>query len=226
LKQTIRCVLFDVDGTLVDTWRLYIEAYIRTFEPHFERRVTLPELIDMRPTSEIRMLHRLLGAQAPETHQRFLRHYRSLHSSLFGGVYAGVEAMLANLRQHQLGLGIVTGKSRGAWEITRQAVDLGCFDVAVYDDDVQEEKPAPEGILLALERLSLTADEVVYIGDSPKDALAAAAAGVQFGAALWPKGEECAAFLHEVRQIGVWAELSGPQDLITYLHFEQGSVIV
>ncbi|NJN47249.1 MAG: HAD-IA family hydrolase [Candidatus Competibacteraceae bacterium] len=217
MKHTIRCILFDVDGTLVDTWRLYIEAYIRTFEPHFERRVTLPELINLRPTSEIRMLHRLLGAEAPETHQRFLQHYRVLHPSLFGGVYTGVEMMLNELRRQQIGLGIVTGKSRGAWEITRQAVDLGCFDVAVYDDDVEEEKPAPEGILLALKRLELTVDEVVYIGDSPKDALAAAAAGVRFGAALWPKEEECAVFLDEVRQIGVWAELSGPEALITHL---------
>ncbi|MEE4379974.1 MAG: HAD family hydrolase [Candidatus Competibacteraceae bacterium] len=214
----IRCILFDVDGTLIDTWRLYIEAYIRTFEPQLGRRVTLPELINMRPTSEIRMLHRLLGAQAPETHQRFLHHYRSLHPNLFGGVYAGIEAMLATLRQQRIGLGIVTGKSRGAWEITQQAVDLGGFDVAVYDDDVQEEKPAPEGILLALKRLELTADEVVYIGDSSKDALAASAAGVRFGAALWPKGEEGTDFLHEVRQIGVWAELSEPEALINHLH--------
>ena len=40
----IRCVLFDLDGTLVDTWNLYVEAYIRTLEPHYGRRLTLDEL--------------------------------------------------------------------------------------------------------------------------------------------------------------------------------------
>ena len=147
----LRGVLFDLDGTLIDTWNLYLEAYTRALQLHFKRRLSLVELKALRPTSELRLLRRALTPPALEVAQReFLRQYRDLHPALFGGVYPGVPEMLAALRRMGLRLGIVTGKSRSAWEITASHAKLGSFQVIVTDDDVQEGKPSPEGLRLAL----------------------------------------------------------------------------
>jgi len=215
----IRCVLFDLDGTLVDTWDLYVEAYTRALEPHVGRRLTLEELIALRPNSELRLLQRgAAGSDVGLVHREFLRHYRALHRTHFGGPYPGVREMLAVLRSSGMRLGIVTGKSHGAWEITAEASDLGAFEVVVTDEDTKEAKPDPEGLVLALDRLGVQASEAIYVGDSVGDAQAARAADLRFGVALWPKApHERDAFLAQVRAVGVWAELSVPKDLVAIL---------
>jgi pyrophosphatase PpaX len=211
----IRGVLFDLDGTLIDTWDLYLEAYTRALEPHFKRRLTLAELVGLRPTSEIRLLRRVLRPPDGEAaHREFLRQYRDLHPLLFGGIYPGVPEMLAALRRKGLPLGIVTGKSRPAWEITASHAMLGAFQVIVTDEDVQEAKPSPEGLALALRQLAIPPAEALYVGDSAGDARAARAAGVRFGAALWPKAaDEIDTFVALIRDIGNPLLLREPQDL-------------
>ena len=216
----IRGVLFDLDGTLIDTWGLYLEAYIRALEPHFKRRLNLEELVRLRPTSELRLLRRALGpSEAAAAHREFLRQYRDLHPVLFGGVYPGIPEMLAALRGMGLPLGIVTGKSRPAWEITASHTRLGAFQVIVTDEDVQEAKPSPEGLALALGGLALLPAEALYVGDSTGDARAARAAGVRFAAALWPKAkDELDTFVALIGGTGEPLLLRDPQDLVMTLN--------
>ncbi len=223
----IRCVLFDLDGTLIDTYGLYVEAYLRTLEPYLGRRLTVEELVRLGPTSELRLLRRALpGRDVEAAHGEFLRHYRLLHPTHFEGVYPGACEMLGALRDMGLRTGLVTGKSRGAWEITAASADLGAFDATVTDEDVVEGKPDPEGLVLALDRLGISAAEAVYVGDSVGDAKAARAAHVRFAAALWPKAaHELAKFLTQVREAGVWRELPIPQSLVAALRQRSGSFL-
>jgi HAD superfamily hydrolase (TIGR01509 family) len=167
----------------------------------------------------MRALHSLVPAdQVPHAHATLLAHYRALHGELFAGVYPGVVPMLAALRATGLTLGVVTGKSRGAWAITRAQSGLGEFAVFVGDDDVAEAKPSPEGLRLALTRLDVPADEAIYVGDSIPDATAARDAGVRFAAALWAKrSADIPEFLRRVREVGVWAELAEPGRLVALL---------
>ncbi len=112
--------------------------------------------------------------------------------------------MLAGLRAAGLPLGIVTGKSRRSWELTRTRQELGAFDVLVFDDDVKEPKPDPEGLHIALDRLGAAPSAAVYLGDSGSDVEAALAAGVRPAAALWAKqGDDREAFLARIGPAGV-----------------------
>lgn len=221
----IRAALFDLDGTLVDTWELYIEAYVRTLEPHYGRRLTLAELRALQPTSELRFLQRALASGDPAAaHAEFLRHYQALHVSHCAGAYPGVCEMLDALREIPLRLGLVTGKGRGAWEITARLIPLGAFDVVVTDEDVEQAKPDPEGLVKAVDQLGLLAEEVLYVGDSEGDARAARAAGLRFGAALWPKSpEELDRFRAAVRAVGVWQELPDPAALVAAIQDSRSS---
>jgi pyrophosphatase PpaX len=211
----IRCVLFDLDGTLFDTWDLYIEAYIRTLEKYVGRRLSTAELLSLHPVSETGLLRAVVGgSRLADAHREFLGIYRTLHGELFGGIYPGIVEMLAELRQHGLALGVVTGKSKAAWEVTTTAIGLGNFDAVVTDDDVDQPKPNPDGIALALQRLDLKPKEAVYVGDSPGDAKASRAAGVRFAAALWPKApEELEPFVRAVGEYRPWRILGRPSEL-------------
>jgi HAD superfamily hydrolase (TIGR01509 family) len=216
----VRWVLFDVDGTLVNTWELYIEAFLSALEDLVGRRLTPAELAQMHPTSELRVLREVLASddELPAAHEGFLAHLSRLHPELFAGVYDGVPEMLDQLRERGMTLGLVTGKSRGAWAVTAPVAALGDFAVAIMDDDVAEPKPAPEGILAAVAGLGATLEATVYVGDAVNDARAARAAGVRFAAALWAKPErERETFVEKVRAEGVWALLPEPAALVELL---------
>jgi HAD superfamily hydrolase (TIGR01509 family) len=215
----IRCVLLDLDGTLVDTWDLYIECYLRTLEPYTGRRLTYDELRALHPTSELRAFSRAVPAdRVGEAHAEFLRYYRLLHAELCGGVYPGVAEALAAIRAAGITVGLVTGKSHGAWAVTRDLLSLGDFAVFVGDEDVREPKPSPEGLRIAIQRLGVLPGDAVYVGDSVNDATAAREAGLRFVAALWAKSpEELPGFLERVRAEQIWAEAATPADLVALL---------
>ena len=218
----ITSVLFDLDGTLIDSWRLYMEAYTRTFEEcygrPFDRSETL-ELLGRRPRSETWLLRNLLGPDAQlDAFELFLAQYRSLHDSHFDGPYDGILDMLRELRRQRYALGIVTGKSREAWAITETQAGLVPFDVVVTESDIATPKPDPEGLLKALSLLGREIGETLYIGDSLLDAEAARAIDMAFWAAVWPKApEEKPSFAASVLAMGAARLLESPGEIIQAL---------
>ncbi len=215
----IRCVLFDLDGTLIDTWRLYLTAYRHTLASYLGYLPSEQDIIALKPGSERDVLQKVVGEEHIQAYsEKFLVHCGSFHDTLFEGPYPGILDMLKNLRGQRYLLGIVTGKSRGAWTITSSKSNLGSFEVVVTDDEVKNPKPSPEGTLLALSTLGLSPSQALYIGDSLADLEAAQAAKVLFGAAVWPKGRnEREKFITTVKQRGAWACFPNPVSLVESL---------
>jgi pyrophosphatase PpaX len=185
---TLQAILFDLDGTLIDTYRLYLEAYSRALRGVLGRELTPDDVAARHPSSERRFLEEWLGAErAAECHAAMVTHYEALHASLCEGIYDGVREMLQALRSAGYRLGIVTGKGRAAWEVTARHVQLGRFEVVVTEDDAAEPKPHPGGLLDAARALGVQPSAAAYIGDSTGDIEAGRRAGMRVGAALWPK---------------------------------------
>jgi HAD superfamily hydrolase (TIGR01509 family) len=183
-----RAVLFDFDGTLIDTWRLYLEAFRRAMEPHFLRFLTDAEILALEPTAERRLFERIVDrAKVEDFYESFLHHYRSLHRTHCDGLYPGIAELLRVLRKDRYAIGVITGKSRKAWDLTFAESSIEAFDVVITDDDVAQPKPHPEGLQAALGICGIQPYEALYIGDSLLDCRAARAAEVPFGAALWSK---------------------------------------
>jgi pyrophosphatase PpaX len=188
MKKAPSAILFDLDGTLIDTYRLYLESYRRALTPRLGYAPADEEFIARRPSSERHFLTEWIGAdRAPECHADMCRHYEELHGALSDGMYEGVPEMLRALRSAGIPLGVVTGKGRRAWEVTSAAYDLGPFEVVVTDDDVSEPKPHPGGLETGLAAIGAEPRSAVYVGDSVADLEAGRRAGMLVGAALWPK---------------------------------------
>jgi len=213
----VAAVLFDLDGTLVSTKELYLEAYRRALVPVFGRRVSDAEIFAHGAVGERRFLEATAADRLDECLQCFYQEYRALHSQLFGGVYAGIPELLAELRGRGLKLGVVTGKSRDAWLITSELTELGHFHTVVVDDDVEVAKPDPAGLRLALEALGVAPEAAMYVGDSPVDLGAATNAGARPAAAMWSRdGERRTRFLTEARRFRA-AILEHPAQLLDLL---------
>jgi pyrophosphatase PpaX len=213
-----KAVLWDVDGTLVSTKDLYLECYRRALEPYVGKLMADDEMLALRPHSELQVLRSHSGDAFAECIAAFQSHYAALHPTLFGGVYPGIAEVLSELRARGIPNGIVTGKSRGSWDITVAQVELGAFDVVIADDDVANPKPDPEGILAALDRMKVLPADAIYIGDSPTDIEAAQEAGSHAAAAMWSKNEVWRErFARRTRDLPQFTSLEHPSELLALL---------
>jgi len=191
VTRPIRAVLFDLDGTLIATRQLYVAAYAAALAPVVGRHLSEDEIMARRPGAETVFLPQIAGpAAADACLADFYDHYAGLHGEHFRGIYNGVLGMLSRLRARAVPVGLFTGKSRRAWNITRQHADLGPFAAGVFGDEVERQKPAPDGVVQAAAQLGVPPGDIIYVGDAVSDLQAACAAGCRAGAVLWSKRDD------------------------------------
>ncbi len=186
-------VLFDLDGTVVDT----VELIVRSFR-HAVRTVLGEDLPDEVITAGVgqplmTQMERLSKERARELYDVYREYNHRCHDELIRS-YDGIAEALQALKAAGRRLGIVTSKSRDTTQMAFDAVGIGpLFDVVVTASDTAVHKPAPDPVLLCLERLAAaggarapqTAGRPIYIGDSPVDVRAGKAAGVATAAVAW-----------------------------------------
>ena len=179
--------LFDLDGTLIDSIHLIMEAFRFTMRTHLG---TVPDETQWRSGfgTPLRSQLEKFARSADQT-SAMVETYRSFtnaHHDRLLASYAGIDSVLERLRNRNVKLGIVTSKSHRL--ARRGLVRCGLssfFDVLVGVDDVFLHKPDPAPVVEALEQLSAEACSTVFIGDSPFDICAGRKAGVHTAAALW-----------------------------------------
>ncbi len=173
-----KAVLFDFDGTLLDTHDLIIKGF---------NHISLATRgIPFEAHEHLGMLGKPLGEQLrlichSDEHvlvEDFQSWYRENHNH-HARPYEDIEDMLYLLKAEGYRLGIVTNNSRQGLQLGLDLLGLeSLFDVIITRDDVSECKPSPKGIHKALDLLNIRPDDCMFIGDSIADILAARAAGV------------------------------------------------
>lgn len=176
-------LIFDLDGTLLDTETMYMRALQAVLH---ERGINRP-YAELTATFGIPSRDALVRLQIPDL-ENILTAWgdRTVAYQDTVSIYPGVRTALAKLREVGTNLAIMTSKRR--FEYERDVVSVGLdqyFKVSVVAEDVDHGKPAPDGILLAMQRLGADPASTVYVGDTAYDYTAAHAAGVDFGFAGW-----------------------------------------
>ncbi len=175
----IKAVLFDFDGTLIDTNELIFESYRIAFRTVLEREIDMEEILTLygKPLFPSLMKYGEVGKRLYEVYREYNENNHDIIAKPFDGVFDGVKL----LRDSGFLIGIVTSKrlhmvNRGIEKILN--LD-GMFDVIVTPDDTEKTKPDPEPVLYACNKLNILPNEAVYVGDSVFDMQAGAAAGTK-----------------------------------------------
>ncbi|MBK8470321.1 MAG: HAD-IA family hydrolase [Candidatus Phosphoribacter sp.] len=183
-------VVFDLDGTLVDTIGLIVESYQHAF-----RTVLGQEQAQERIRAWIgQPLIRCFQEASPKHAQELFAAYtlwNEANTERLLRPYAGVDALLRDLAEAGVGVGVATSKRRepAAWAL--RLVGLSeLVPVVVAMEDTPVHKPDPTPLWLALERCGGRLGSAAYVGDAVVDLQAARAAGMAGVGVLWGAGLE------------------------------------
>ena len=179
-------VLFDLDGTLIDSIGLLLDCVRHTFEGR-QLAPSKEEWIAGIGTPLRKQLAAYVDSdgEIDELVDRY-RTFQRIHHDRLTSAYAGTTETLKELDRRGHPMGIVTSKSNEMMNKGLDWVGIGQFFRAkIGADSCDIHKPDPFPVRLALDQLGYSTDEAVFVGDSPHDIASGNAAGVISVAALW-----------------------------------------
>lgn len=190
MTKKITALIFDFDGTLLDTNELIIQTFQHVLDKYFPGEFGREEILPfLGPT-----LHETFEAIDKAQSEEMIADYRAwniAHHDQVAVEFDRVSETLNALKELGMKMAIVSTKKN---DMVMRGVNLldvdGVFDTIIGLDDVSKPKPDPEPILLALERLGVAKDEALMIGDNLHDIVGGQNAGVRTAGVAWTiKGE-------------------------------------
>lgn len=179
-------MLFDLDGTLIDSVRLILDSYHHTLATHglpprtdaeWLRGVGTPLSVQFAPWKDDPGIEAMIATY---------REYNLRHHDDCVTVYPGVVDAVRAVKAAGLATGLVTSKNRGGAQRGLRLCGIeALMDVIVGADDVTYPKPHPEPVLRAMGLLGADPGATVYVGDSTHDMESGRAAGAWTAAVLW-----------------------------------------
>jgi pyrophosphatase PpaX len=206
-------VLFDLDGTLIDSGEIILSSFRHATQTVLEREIPDEVLAAAVGGSNIYDQMRAFDEEHVDELVRVYReHNEPLHDDLVA--FEGVERVLERLKSEGRQLGIVTAKRRRTVDLAFAILPLErYFDAVVTAEQTEHHKPHPEPVLTALERLGSEPADAAFVGDSPFDMGAGKAAGVFTVAVSWGKIHP----VERLRDAGADAVVHSPDELLDVL---------
>ncbi len=215
----IKGILFDMDGTVLDTLRDIKESVNQAMiqfglEPKDDHAVKLAVGNGAFQLIETLTPNTWSQEQKKAVFDVYQAYYER-HSNRYTAPYNGILNLLKQLKKDGYRLGVVSNKFEFLVEKLNQEMFLGLFDVSIGEREGIPIKPAPDMIFKALKRLDLTHHEVIYLGDTKTDMLAAANAGIKSVGVTWGFRDQ-----RELEAHGAHHIINEPMELLTLLKGE------
>ncbi|MBJ8345706.1 HAD family hydrolase [Antrihabitans sp. YC2-6] len=212
-------VLFDIDGTLVDSNYLHTVTWSRAFAEvgHAVDSWRIHRAIGMDGSM---LVEQLLPGAKEEARQRakdlHSRYYKESAPAL--RALSGTRELLQEIASRHLQVVLATSAPEDELAILRDVLGVDEIISAVTsDDDVETAKPRPDIVQVALEKSGVSAHNAVFVGDTEWDAKACVHAGVPFVGVLTGGIASC-----ELQQAGVLAIYDDPADMLE--HLDEGPI--
>jgi len=215
----VKAVIFDVDGTLIDSVDLHAMAWQDAMR-HFGKEVSFDEMRSQIGKGGDQIVPCFFDKQTAERISKDLREYekqtyRNRYMSQ-ARAFPGVRALFEHVRAARLKTALGTSSSELELGYNKRLANIeDLVDAESNAEDAAKSKPHPDIFEAVLERLEgITAADAIAVGDSPYDAEAAANAGIR------AIGFRCGGFPEDaLREAGCIAIYDGPEDLLR--HFDR-----
>lgn len=182
----VKAVVFDLDGTLVDTMQVAPAVYVDVVAELGGPELSVADVVDVWHIGPTRVLleHFLDRPVTADDLEVYFGRIESAFARLTP--FEGVAELIADLRHLGIGTGVFTTATRRSASLMLAAAGLDrSLTVLVCGDEVARPKPAPDGLQLACRQLDCPPAKAAYVGDAPTDMQCAAAAGALGILAAW-----------------------------------------
>lgn len=186
----IQTVLFDLDGTILDSNELIYASFDYTFK-QYNYSFTKEEILSFNGPPLIESFSKIDPERAEMMIETYVDHNHAIHDeyvTLFPQVLETIEI----LKNNHINIGIVTAKMRAGVDIGLKLTGLDrYFETIITIDDVDQPKPHPESVLKAMKELNGEPSTTLMVGDNYHDIVAGKRAGVLTAGVAWSvKGKD------------------------------------
>jgi HAD superfamily hydrolase (TIGR01549 family) len=204
-------ILFDIDGTLIDSGAALCRSFVKVMTEETGREVRAEEyarhwgtpglqtFIDFGIVGEERIARGV---------ERWDRYFREMQTSI--PPFPGIEELLKELSQQGFVLGVVTSKTHKELDASFAPLSIANYlPHRVTSDDAKRPKPAPDPLLEIVKRLGAEKKDCLYVGDTIFDSRCAQDAEIDFALACW------GLLFGEPEGVSAVAKLKQPKDVLT-----------
>jgi len=184
-NESLKAVLFDLDGTLIDSIDHIVDCWQYTVRTCLGREIAREEVLPTIGRHLLTCFEEIAPGRSEELYQVYRDYEYAAHDERIHLV-PGTHETLDGLKSLGVGLGLVTSKGL---EVANRGLGLfdlgGYFDTLVTREDTERHKPYPDPLLLGARRLGAPPERTIYVGDSSVDVLAGKAAGMVTAWVAW-----------------------------------------
>ena len=179
-----KCVIFDLDGTMLDTEEMNIIPLQRLIKEELSQDIAYEDLLKYMAYPGKKTLE-LLGFKDVETsYNKWVKYVNEYEAG--AKLYKGFNEVIKSLDSNGILCGIASSKMKAQYEIDFLKTGLQHYiKSVVLAEDTKNHKPHPDPLLKAVEILNIEPKDAIYIGDTFADYKSTKAAGMDFGLALW-----------------------------------------